>query len=558
MRGKSVVLSSALGSFSEEEEEEDELDTFPTRLVSAAATRSGTSTFAAANATATAARSGNPAVPAPAPIASSARDRLGFDAEIDSSDDEDNEPRILSSTGLTTGDEGQSFDENEDVPLWDLQRSSLPPTNSQAPPRESSNLLAGTVTSANDNVVVKAEAAGSGSKNPAMPAAPGRQATPAGLSRTSVKLKRASPLVPVPRLSHAQIGFLAPVYSKSYKPEGSENMKEAAFDTALAVSMTGRVACMGTVDEGVPGLRTGSQIEFRSLTDDATPSQIEKVQGVARLTTRVVAIASSTVKEFGSGFQASLVTVGEGMRTHRICHLEARPHKFGARCISPFIRTSEEDPYSVDFATGGADGVVYRWVGNSVGGEARSAPLYSLHSGNAVGALAFLNKRKLMMSASAGRVVGYDPGSLSMACSWPTSNSIVHLQRTPNPDLVLATADRQDYEQFKMYDITGKSGAFSRPVLTFGWLHNKRYRVPMGKGCFHPVRQSIFAHGAEDGHIRVWDLRYPKDPLLVAEVGDEPIVDVLWRASPEPGMQEMLYTATRRGARMVEFDMLKA
>ena len=158
----------------------------------------------------------------------------------------------------------------------------------------------------------------------------------------------------------------------------------------------------------------------------------------------------------------------------------------------------------------------------------------------------------MLASASIGTVVGFDLAALTLGFSWNTSDHIVHLQRTPDPKLMLALLARRDYDQFRIFDITGGNGPISRPVISFGWLNNAAGNMPLGRGSFHPSRRAIFAHGAEDGYVRVWDMRNPRDPLIQQRLGDEPIVQAIW-ASPKEydDNHDTLYVATTKGVRSI-------
>ncbi|TKY88301.1 hypothetical protein EX895_002653 [Sporisorium graminicola] len=345
----------------------------------------------------------------------------------------------------------------------------------------------------------------------------------------------------------------------------------AVFDAGVAVSEFGKIATFSEkpikrsleCEELFPG----KMMEFRSDVEGKAKSikgsgGIDRVEDVRRLTSKVCGIASSTKKPLGLGnhadypCQVSLVTVNEIGRAHRTYHLDEQPHAWGVASISHFPRTDPLDASSIDFATGGIDGIVNHWHWRARSTNAQTFRLHTLHDANPVVALEHLSSRaNVLASASIGTVVGYDLAALTLGFSWNTSDHIVHLQRTPDTKLMLGVMARRDYDQFRMFDVTGRNGPISRPVISFGWLNDSEGKLPLGRGSFHPTRRAIFAHGAEDGRIRVWDMRNARDPLIDVRLGDEPIVEAVWgRGGSEEGAgdaEDLLYVASPKGVRSV-------
>ncbi len=343
-------------------------------------------------------------------------------------------------------------------------------------------------------------------------------------------------------------------------PTGVRN-RASAFDSGLGVTDHGRIATFSeapSYGDDAPSrvmeLQT-RDADAKLKVDKAWP--IDRVEDVWRLTSKVCGIASSTRKLLGMGrydeypCQVSLVTMDETGRAHRTYHLDERPHAHGAAAISHFPRTNPNDASSIDFATGGIDGIVNHWHWRARSTSADTQRLHTLHDAKPVVALEHLSSRAhTLASASIGTVIGFDLGALTLGFSWNTSDCIVHLQRTPDAKLMLGVLARRDYDQFRMFDITGANGPISRPVISFGWLNDAEGKLPLGRGAFHPSRRAIFAHGAEDGHVRVWDLRNARDPLVDVRVSDEPIVQAFWANSDQQDA-DVLYAATPRGVRTI-------
>ncbi|SPO39239.1 uncharacterized protein PSFLO_04719 [Pseudozyma flocculosa] len=481
-------------------------------------------------------------------------------ADGDDDDDDDDRPLMLQSRAIDFTE-----DSDEDVPLWQMRGrsgSSVPLWQARASPSfAETKALA---TAPDEKASALSEAPSTSTSATASTNGGGAAAS------VSVSLAGISPLLPVPSRSRLSIGFLAPIASRDFAPSADSNprMRKAAFDTTVAVSRAGTLACLG--NSTLPAIKTEAKLypapkpglEFRSTLSEAK-DQIDVVQDVRRLTSKVVGIASSTTRVLGIGpqpqpHQVSLLTVDDGGRRPRIYHLDARPHPQGAFAISSFPNTARDDPTSINFATGGSDGVVNHWRWSSRGG-CEVERLHTIHGNVAVTALEHLAVRhNLLVSASQGRVVGFDISQLNLGFTWPTSERIVHLQRTPHPDLILSTCARRDYDQFRLYDVTGRNGPVSRSVISFGWLNNTEGRTPLGRGCFHPTRRSIFAYGSEDGAVRVWDMRKARDPLLVQQVGDEPICDVVWKGDgggEGAAVEDVIFAGTPRGIRTVELGI---
>lgn len=359
------------------------------------------------------------------------------------------------------------------------------------------------------------------------------------------------------------IKYFVPIASAGLEGRGRTARSRATmFDSALAVSETGRIVTYSEEPtHRFPGENVPDDLpsKFMHLQERPVDQQnkeakvagsIDRVEDVSRLTSKVCAIASSTTKPLGLGNhdsypgQVTLVTVDCGI--HRVYHLAERPHSYGVSSISRFPRTNPDDAGSLDFATGGIDGVVQHW--NWSKSHSSTARLHTLHAGRPVIALEHVSRTNLLASASLGTVVGFDLGALTLGWSWSTSDRIVHLARTPDPRLMLGILARRDYDQFRMFDVTGGNGPVSRPVISFGWLNGAEGRLPLGRGSFHPTRRAVYAHGAEDGHVRVWDMRNARDPLVDVRLGDEPIVEAVWATE---GLEDLLYVATTRGVRSV-------
>ncbi|GAC77166.1 hypothetical protein PANT_25c00008 [Moesziomyces antarcticus T-34] len=357
------------------------------------------------------------------------------------------------------------------------------------------------------------------------------------------------------------IKHFVPLASAALGAQTGVRNRASAFDSGLGVTDHGRIATFSEApsyaDDApsrVMELQT-RDAEAKLKADKAWP--IDRVEDVWRLTSKVCGIASSTRKLLGMGrydeypCQVSLVTMDETGRAHRTYHLDERPHVHGAAAMSHFPRTDPNDASSIDFATGGIDGIVNHWHWRARSTSADTQRLHTLHDAKPVVALEHLSSRaQTLASASMGTVIGFDLGALTLGFSWNTSDCIVHLQRTPDAKLMLGVLARRDYDQFRMFDITGANGPISRPVISFGWLNDAEGKLPLGRGAFHPSRRAIFAHGAEDGHVRVWDLRNARDPLVDLRVSDEPIVQAFWANSGQQDA-DVLYAATPRGVRTI-------
>ncbi|KAJ1023781.1 hypothetical protein NDA18_004763 [Ustilago nuda] len=364
------------------------------------------------------------------------------------------------------------------------------------------------------------------------------------------------------------IKYFVPVASAAMDAQASVRSRANVFDAAIGVSEHGRIAMYAeeqatSSEELDPGLpRKLMQFQARDSEGkgkgEKSFSPIDRVEDVSRLTSKVCGIASSTKKLLGLGnhnaypSQVSLVTVDDAGRACRTYHLDERPHTQGAASISHFPRTDPDKASSIDFATGGMDGIVNHWRWKARPTRAETQRLHTLHDGKPVVALEHLSSRSnILASASIGTVIGYDLGALTLGFSWNTSDRIVHLQRTPDPKLMLGILARRDYDQFRMFDITGRNGPISRPVISFGWLNDAEGKLPLGRGTFHPTRRAIFAHGAEDGHVRVWDMRNARDPLIDERLGDEPIVQAVWTSSTSGDDEDNMYVATTKGVRSI-------
>ncbi|KAJ9475634.1 hypothetical protein PHBOTO_005706 [Pseudozyma hubeiensis] len=362
--------------------------------------------------------------------------------------------------------------------------------------------------------------------------------------------------------------FLVPVASSALEGQDRARARSraAAFDAAIGVSEQGRIV---TFSEQPINRSPGSEADLPShmmryqaqdrekVKADRCSLPIDRVEDVSRLTSKVCGVASSTDKPLGLGnhddypCQVSLVTVDDTVRTHHTYHLDERPHAWGVASISHFPRTDPKDASSIDFATGGIDGIVNHWHWKSRSTKAETFRLHTLHDSKPIVALQHLSSRSnILASASIGTVIGYDLAALTLGFSWNTSDHIVHLERTPDPRLMLGVLARRDYDQFRMFDITGQNGPISRPVISFGWLNDSQGTLPLGSGSFHPTRRAIFAHGGEDGRVRVWDIRNARDPLIDERLADGPIVETVWAGSGKQGGEEdadRLYVATPKG-----------
>uniref|UniRef100_V5GQL9 WD40 repeat-like protein n=2 Tax=Kalmanozyma brasiliensis (strain GHG001) TaxID=1365824 RepID=V5GQL9_KALBG len=333
--------------------------------------------------------------------------------------------------------------------------------------------------------------------------------------------------------------------------------RAAMFDSALAVSEHGRIVtyaeeCDRDVKpDDLPSrfLHLAERPVDKKSVKGSSP--IDRVEDVVRLTSKVCAIASSTDQPLGLGnhsdypVQVSLVTL-DASRSARTHHLDERPHAWGASSITSFPRTDPFNSGSVDFATGGIDGVVHHW--NWSRPTTTTSRLHTLHGSKPVVALEHLPSRTTLASASLGSVIGFDLSALTLGFSWNTSDHIVHLERTPDPKLMLGVLARRDYDQFRLFDVTGGNGPVSRPVLRFGWLNEAQGSLPLGRGAWHPHRRAMFAHAAEDGHVRVWDMRNARDALVDVDLEEEALVDVVWAAE---GEEDVMYVAGTRGVRCV-------
>ncbi|KAN0064186.1 hypothetical protein ACQY0O_003353 [Thecaphora frezii] len=493
----------------------------------------------------------------------------------DDDDDEENVP-LMKSMGI-----GLTEDSDEDLPLWQgrgQSESSAPPIDPQPMQRRSPSRASIAPSMASTKSMVSTKSMAS-TKSTASFATRSTSTTACSMAAPSplvgeltATVANVSSMILVPASIKLTVDFLAPLASKTFVPNDGNNprMRKAAFDTTVAVSQAGSLASLGydiapriEADSPAGGVPVRLGPRFKSVVENAA-SFIERVEDVRRLTSKVCGIASSTSRVLGIGpqpqpHQVSLVTADNGGRRTRVYHLDARPHPQGALAISPFPSTAREDATSIDFATGGGDGVVNHWRWSTRSG-CDVERLHTIHGNAAVTAMEHLSIRQnLLVSASHGMVVGFDISQLNLAFSWPTSERVVHLQRTPNPDLVLSTCARRDYDQFRLYDVSGRSGPVSRSVISFGWLNNVEGKRTMGRGCFHPVRKSIFAHGSEDGFVRVWDLRKARDPLVVHKAGDEPIGDVLWKGDGDQaaagGTEDTVLVATAKGVRVVDLTI---
>ncbi|PWN53685.1 hypothetical protein IE53DRAFT_408490 [Violaceomyces palustris] len=339
-----------------------------------------------------------------------------------------------------------------------------------------------------------------------------------------------SQIIQPAKKSKCSISRLIPLASKELSIS-SDSKKKSAFDLLLSLSGNGSMA-IATIRPTPPNVsRKGPDDMRRDLTFQSTSDGLWdegiRLEDCKRLSSKVIGIASGLCPVSQAGL--------------------------------------------------GRDGKVFHWKWSSCGGT-QITEVHSIHSNARINSIESLKKHKILMSTSAGLVVGYDLSNMCLAFSWPTSERIVHLQKTPNPDLVLSTCVRRDYDQFRIFDISGKSGPVSRSVINFGWLNNSysssesslsALTEPVvsffGRGCFNPRRKYLFAHGSEDGKVRVWDLRMARDCILNVKVGDEPCGDVIWNidqdtlGGKEEGEKESqvgkdrLYVSSRYGIRAVDF-----
>ncbi|PWZ01840.1 hypothetical protein BCV70DRAFT_52118 [Testicularia cyperi] len=480
--------------------------------------------------------------------------------------DETQRPQVKREEAISLPVPAQDTDSDEDVPLLQLVRSR--PTSSSA-----------------------SRATALGQQPSASASSTTSPAWTTSLFTASVN-GVAYPAVPNRLSANFSVRYMAPLVSTMPSSSSSEtsardSSSKSAYDTAVTVAEHGRVGVFseeaGQFRFGVPAgdgsgkqsfkIRPSKFLQYNAAPEsdakEESPKRIEKVESVRRLTSKICGIASSTRRLLGIGkaedypCQVSLVTVDGTTRRPKVYHLDEKPHVQGAISISPFPKTDPESPTSIDFATGGVDGIVNHWRWGP-----RTPPtvsrLHTLHDAKPVVALEYLSsKHNVLASASLGSVVGFDLGAMTLGFSWNTSDRIVHLQRTPNSDLMLGVVARRDFDQFRMYDVSGKAGPISRPVISFGWLNQADGRLPLGRGAFHPTRRPIFAHGAEDGHIRIWDLRNARDPLLEHRLGDEPIVQILWASQnsvasgSSPVSHDTLHVATTKTVRSLSLELLK-
>lgn len=362
------------------------------------------------------------------------------------------------------------------------------------------------------------------------------------------------------------IKFFVPLASSAMQDRACTALRNrgAVFDAAIGVSEHGRVAtfseelisrsCRGKHEQPSKMLRFQARDLDKKVKGEK--SSIDKVEDVSRLTSKVCGIASSTKKPLGLGnhqdypCQVSLVTVNDRERANRTYYLDERPHAWGVASICHFPRTDPKDASSIDFATGGIDGIVNHWHWKARSTSAETFRLHTLHDAKPIVALEHLpSSSSVLASASIGTVIGFDLTALTLGFCWNTSDHIVHLKRTPDPRLMLGVLARRDYDQFRLFDITGRNGPISRPVISFGWLNDSLGKVRLGKGSFHPTRRALFAHGGEDGRVRVWDMRNARDPLIDERLIDGPIVETIWgsEVKGEEDEEGLLYVATSKG-----------
>ncbi|KAJ1021183.1 hypothetical protein NDA16_003969 [Ustilago loliicola] len=520
----------------------------------------------------TSAAAGPRAIPAPLAQAlhetSSAAATIGFSVkgakleEVDELIDESVPGITMSETTLQRPrnlDEGTDDDDEDDRPIaemLDLTSLVRHPSSADSDPEEDMPLRDLLHRQSSATPLVRS-ARGRSEENSTWPSKPFEPKVPG--------LKQFRAFSGAPGMS---IKYFVPVASAALEAQTSVRSRASVFDAAIAVSEYGRIATfaeertnsLSELDPGLP--RKMFQFQARDLEGkvkgEKTASPIDRVEDVSRLTSKVCGIASSTRKLLGLGnhndypSQVSLVTVDDTGRAHRTYHLDERPHAQGAASISHFPRTDPDNASSIDFATGGIDGIVNHWRWKARSTRAETFRLHTLHDAKPVIALEHLSSRSNMLaSASIGTVIGYDLSALTLGFSWNTSDHIVHLQRTPDPKLMLGVLARRDYDQFRMFDITGRNGPISRPVISFGWLNDAEGKLSVGRGTFHPTRRAIFAHGAEDGHVRVWDMRNARDPLIDQRLGDEPIVQAIWASSQSGDDEDIMYVATTKGVRSI-------
>lgn len=474
----------------------------------------------------------------PATVSASAGKRKDANVSEASEDDDDEEDQPLADAMCSSGrniarsslssqarhlDTAES-DSEEDIPLQDL----LQRRSSEAPSAPNAN--------------------NSASKWPSTPFEPKITGLHSGAPGMSIR-------------------HFVPIASSALETQSRAIVRNraAVFDAAIAVGEYGKIATFSQkpINRSLDceDVLPNKMMEFQSDVEGKgkgvkCSTAIDRVEDVSRLTSKVCGIASSTKKPLGLGnhadypCQVSLVTVNDTGRAHRTYHLDERPHAWGVASISHFPRTDPNDASSIDFATGGIDGTVNHWHWKARSTKATTFRLHTLHDRNSIVALEHLSSRtNVLASASLGTVIGYDLAALTLGFSWNTSDHIVHLQRTPDPKLMLGVLARRDYDQFRMFDVTGRNGPISRPVISFGWLNNSEGKLPLGRGSFHPTRRAIFAHGAEDGRVRVWDMRNARDALVDVRLGDEPIVEAVWGSGGEA--EDLLYVASQKGVRSV-------
>lgn len=308
--------------------------------------------------------------------------------------------------------------------------------------------------------------------------------------------------------------LFAPLSAASSASRSASANTANDWDALVAVSPHGKVSTITR------------SLEYGSISAAA----LHSVEDVKRITTKVVAIASSTKSVLGLDAQPpqiSLVranSLGGLSKQHTVQHLDPRPHLNGVSCLSNFPRTRNE---GIDFATGGSDRIINHWRCSSEGTVVTR--LHAAHTKGVV-ALEHLSRHNLLVSGAEGKVFAYDLVKNALPISWSTSDKVVHIQRVPNPDLFCVSYARIDYDQFKLYDIRERQ--VSRSVINFGWLAgNDHLGRGRGRGIFHPTRKSVFAFGCDDGCVRFWDLRVASKVLhseSILKMGSQPVESIIW------------------------------
>lgn len=289
-----------------------------------------------------------------------------------------------------------------------------------------------------------------------------------GMGETAFTSRLDLPLPHSPR-------HLLPISSRGFESKDSK-----AFDSLLVLSPDG-IATTSKIGARFFGKPTSI---YSSTISKAHPPIVEDV---LRVSTKAVAVASSCQANYGaqppqltllfarepSGRSSDSNSDGnrrlatDELEVSPIRHLKSKPHTFGPSCLSlwPFangeLRDIEGGERVLELATGGSDGVVFRWAFNSKSkskGESsdKATRVHALHVSSAkasgVTALTDLKKCSTLVSAGTdGKIVLYDVDKQAIRSSWETSDKVVSLQKCPSPHLLLSAQSRIDFDQFKCF-----------------------------------------------------------------------------------------------------------